>query len=218
MTAVVFGATGLVGIELVKQLLDNRDYSNVIAVTRRQLSISDPKLEELIVDDFSTLPELEDKLKASVYFCCIGTTIATAGTQEAFRKVDLFIPQQIAGLAEALAIPALVVISSIGASAASSNFYLRTKGEMEKSVREIYSGNLKFIRPSFLMGKREENRLGEKVAIGFMKICGWMFVGPLRKYKGINVSDVAYAMIRISRLSTDRTIYESDQLDELKNK
>ena len=96
MTAAVFGSTGLVGIELVKQLLDNRDYSNVIAVTRRQLSISDPKLEELIVDDFSTLPELGDKLKASVYFCCIGTTIATAGTKEAFRKVDLFIPQQIA--------------------------------------------------------------------------------------------------------------------------
>ena len=145
--------TGLVGIELVKQLLDNRDYSNVIAVTRRQLSISDPKLEELIVDDFSTLPELGDKLKASVYFCCIGTTIATAGTKEAFRKVDLFIPQQIAVLAEALAIPALVVISSIGASATSSNFYLRTKGEMEKSVREIYSGNLKFIRPSFPYGE-----------------------------------------------------------------
>lgn len=214
--AVVFGATGLVGKELVTELCAGSDFEKIIAVTRKKLTLSDPKLEQVQIDDFSKLMDLKDKLNAGVFFCCIGTTIKTAGSKEAFAKVDLEIPKKIAHLTETLSIASLVVISSIGADAASSNFYLRTKGEMEKSVREIYSGKLRIVRPSLLMGNRDEFRFAEKLSGGFMKTFGWMFAGPLKKYRGIYARDVARAMIKISHFKSGKTVYESNELLELK--
>jgi len=214
-SAVVFGATGLVGRELLIELSENNDFERIVAVVRKQLAFANPRIEEVHLSDFSRMMDLKDKLKAGVYFCCIGTTIKTAGSQEAFTKVDLDIPREIAQLAEALSIPSLVIISSLGANADSSNFYLRTKGEMEKTVREIYTGNLKFVHPSLLMGNRKEFRFGEKVAVVFMKTFGWLFAGPLKKYKGIYARDVARAMIRLSDLAGDKIIFESDELQEL---
>lgn len=180
--------------------------------------MANPGLEQVSISDFSRLMDLKDKLDADAYFCCIGTTIKKAGSREAFLKVDHDIPEKIAQLAEALHIPAMVIISSMGANSRSTNFYLRTKGTMEKTVRETYSGNLKFVRPSLLMGKREEFRLGEKIAVGFMKACGWLLAGPLKKYKGIYASDVACAMIKISQSESDKTVYESDELFDILSK
>jgi uncharacterized protein YbjT (DUF2867 family) len=214
-TAVVFGATGLVGKELTGQLCSGSDYEKVVTVVRKKLPNADPKVEQIQIDDFEILIDLKDRLKASSFFCCIGTTIKSAGSREAFAKVDLYIPKRIAQLAEALSIPSLVVISSIGADSASSNFYLRTKGEMEKSVKEIYSGKLRIVRPSLLMGKRDEFRFGEKASAGFMKAFGWMFAGPLRKYRGIYARDVARVMIKISHFKSDKVIFESDELQNL---
>jgi uncharacterized protein YbjT (DUF2867 family) len=212
--AVVFGATGLVGKELVNALLENIDFENVTVVVRKQLALTDPRLKQIKLSDFSKLMDLRDKLKTGVFFCCVGTTIKTAGSKEEFARVDLEIPKNIARLAESLSIPSLVAISSIGADADSSNFYLKTKGEMEKAVREIYHGNLKFVRPSLLMGNRDEFRFGEKVSTAFMKGFGWLFAGPFKKYKGIYASDVAFAMIKISDLPSDKMIYESDELQK----
>ena len=214
-SAVVFGATGFVGKELINVLLKNNEFDKVIAVTRRDLSIANPELEQVKLNDFSQLMNLKDKLNAAVFFCCIGTTIKIAGSKEAFRQVDLFIPQKIAKLAELLSVPSLVIISSIGASYTSSNFYLKTKGEMEKTVRELYSGNLKIVRPSLLMGQRDEFRFGEKASVGFMKVFGWVFAGPLKKYKGIYAHDVARAMIKIAQLPSEKVIYESDELHDI---
>jgi uncharacterized protein YbjT (DUF2867 family) len=186
-----------------------------VAVVRKQLIHTNPKLKQIKLSDFSKLMDLKEKLNADVCFCCIGTTIKTAGSKEGFARVDLEIPKKIAQLAEALSIPSLVAISSIGANANSSSFYLKTKGEMEKAVKEIYHGNLKFVRPSLLMGDRDEFRLGEKVSVAFMKGFGWLFAGPLKKYRGIYAGDVARAMIKISDLPSDKTIYESDELQKL---
>jgi uncharacterized protein YbjT (DUF2867 family) len=214
-SAVVFGATGLVGKELINALLENNDFGSITAVVRQQLVLTDPKLKQMKLPDFSKLMDLRDKLKAGVFFCCVGTTIKTAGSKEEFARVDLEIPKKIAQLAEALSIPSLVAISSIGADANSSNFYLRTKGEMEKAVREIYHGNLKFVRPSLLMGNRDEFRFGEKVSVAFMKGFGWLFAGPFKKYRGIYARDVARTMIKISDLPSDKIFYESDELQRL---
>jgi len=214
-SAVVFGATGLVGKELIKALLENMDFEKITAVVRSPLILTDPKLKQLKLSDFSKLMELKDKLRAGVYFCCIGTTIKRAGSKHAFTGVDLEIPKKIAQIADALSVPSLVAISSIGADAGSSNFYLKTKGEMEKSLREIYHGNLKFVRPSLLMGNRDEFRLGEKVSVAFMKGFGWLFAGPFKKYRGIYARDVARAMIKISGLPPDKMIYESNELQGL---
>jgi uncharacterized protein YbjT (DUF2867 family) len=214
--AVVFGATGLVGKELVTELCASSDFEKIITVTRKKLTLSDPKLDQVQIDDFSKLMDLKEKLITGLFFCCIGTTIKTAGSKEAFTQVDLEIPRKIAQLAEALSVPALEVISSMGANATSSNFYLRTKGEMEKSVRGIYSGKLRIVRPSLLMGNRDEFRFAEKVSVGFMKTFGWMFAGPLKKYRGIYARDVARAMIKISHFKSGKTVYESNELQELK--
>ena len=214
-SAVVFGATGLVGKELINALLENNDFESITAVVRNQLVLTNPKLKQIKLPDFSKLMDLRDKLKAGVFFCCVGTTIKTAGSKEEFARVDLEIPKKIAQLAEALTIPSLVAISSIGADANSSNFYLRTKGEMENAVREIYHGNLKFVRPSLLMGNRNEFRFGEKISVAFMKGFGWLFAGPFKKYRGIYARDVAHVMIKISDHAADKMIYESIELQEL---
>ncbi|EKD32535.1 MAG: putative nucleoside-diphosphate-sugar epimerase [uncultured bacterium] len=194
-TAVVFGATGLVGSEVVKELLNRPEYAKVIAVVRKPFPLSHPSLEFFIISDFSKLSETALNLLADEYFCCIGTTIKAAGSKENFRHVDLNIPEQIALLAQKLAVPYMAVVSSIGANIKSSSFYLHTKGEMERSVQDIYRGNLKIVRPSLLVGNRKEYRFGENVAIIFMKLFGWTFVGPLRKYRGIPAKQVARAMI-----------------------
>jgi len=120
-SAVVFGATGLVGKELVKVLLENRDFEFVTLVVRKQLAFTDTRLKQIKLPDFSKLMDLRDKLKAGIFFCCIGTTIKTAGSKDEFAKVDLEIPKSVARLAESLSVPSLVVVSSIGADTGSSN-------------------------------------------------------------------------------------------------
>ncbi len=214
-TAVVFGATGLVGSSLVKLLLNNAEYGKIKVVVRHPLALEHPELEQILLADFEKLDEIRDRLKATKYFCCIGTTIKKAGTKSAFRYIDLDIPVNIASLAEELGVSALAVVSSIGADERSSSFYLTTKGEMEKKVGEIYSGKLVILRPSLLMGAREEFRLGERVAIFFMKLLGWLFVGALKKYKGVYANDVAGAMIEAVAEVGERRIIESDEISKM---
>lgn len=211
-TAVVFGATGLVGKELVYELLENKQFLKVIAVLRQDLPIAHHQLEKIILKDYSELETIRNKLTADVYFCCIGTTIKKAGTRDAFKKVDFDIPVQIAKLAEAMHIQSLVAISSVGASTATSNFYLHTKGEMEQTIRTVYAGNLKIVRPSLLMGHRSEYRFGEKMAIFIMKAIGPLLFGPMKKYKGIYAWDVARAMIKSINLPNNKIFIESDEL------
>jgi uncharacterized protein YbjT (DUF2867 family) len=211
-SAVVFGATGMVGKALVKELALNNEYERVVAVVRKDFDLHFSKVETLILRDFTNLPDHKRKLGANDYFCCIGTTIKTAGSQEAFKMVDFGIPLRIAEIAQDMSIPNLIIISSVGSDPRSKNFYLRTKGEMEYAVRTKYNGNLKFIRPSLLMGKRDETRFGEKVAVSMMKAMGWIFVGPLKKYRGIDAGLVAKAMIKATRLPKEKFYVESNEL------
>jgi len=213
--AVIFGASGLVGRELLTILTNDAEISEIIVVVRKKIDEQSPKVKQICLTDFSGLDNFKDSLHADMFFCCIGTTIKKAGSEEEFRRVDFQIPVAVAQMAEALSIPSLVVISSVGADAASSNFYLRTKGEMEKTVAGVYHGNLKFVRPSLLMGDRKEFRFGEKTAVVFMKVFGWIFVGPLRRYKGVNASDVAFCMRQIASDNSDKKVYESDELHKL---
>ncbi|MBN2813289.1 MAG: NAD(P)H-binding protein [Bacteroidales bacterium] len=213
-TAVVFGATGLTGRELINELSSNAGYTKVIVANRRNNSYSSPKVSQVIIPDFMDLQSAQDALKGDDYFCCIGTTIAKAGSSEAFRKVDFEIPVQIAKIAQVHGASCLVIISSVGANIASGNFYLRTKGEMEHAVRESFNGNLKILRPSLLMGNRNEFRFGERMAVFFMKVFGWCFIGPLKQYKGISARSVAKAMIHSTTLPPEKTFLESEELTE----
>jgi len=214
-TAVVFGATGMVGSELVRQLLADESYERVVAVVRRSLLLSHPALEQVLVADYGELHRYSDRLNASVYFCCIGTTQRKTRDKVAYRGVDVGIPVQIADLAEALGVPALIVVSSIGASTRSTNFYLKNKGDMELAVRAAYPGRLIFVRPSMLIGLRREFRLSEWVAGVLMLAFDWTLVGNLSKYSSIYVRKVAKAMMRLAALSQTDPIYETQELKRL---
>lgn len=214
-TAVVFGATGLVGKELVFELLEDPGFLKIKAVVRKPLPLSHPGLDQITLNDYSGLDALKDQLAADVYFCCIGTTIKKAGSQEEFKRIDYDIPVKIANIAENLKISNLIIISSVGANPDTSNFYLRTKGQMEREVQKRFSGNLKFMRPSLLLGYRSEFRFGEKFAQIMMKALGFLMMGPLLKYKAIHAWDVAWGMIKATDLPKEIIFIESDQIHKM---
>lgn len=195
--AIVFGATGLTGSQVVEQLLEKENIK-VVAVVRQRIHNAAPELEQIVIKDFSKLEQHAPELKADAYFCCIGTTINKAGSKDKFLRTDLAIPVTIARLVNATGTRAAGFVSSIGANASSSNFYLSTKGKMEREVEKIIGEKAVFIRPSLLMGNRKEFRFGETLGVGFMKAFGWALIGPLRKYRGVNASDVARELISLT--------------------
>ncbi|MDP3436768.1 MAG: NAD(P)H-binding protein [Bacteroidales bacterium] len=197
--AAVFGATGLVGKELVKLLIEDDTYSKVKLITRREITLTNPKAEIILLEDFSQLLSVESKIAADVYFICTGTTIKKAGTKVNFRKTDYELPVTIAKCAQKLNVKQMVIISSIGANISSSNFYLHTKGEMEQGVTKEYTGVLNFIRPSLLLGEREESRTGEHIASLIMRLVGWVMIGPLKSYRGVNAAEVARQMVAFTK-------------------
>ncbi len=210
--AYVFGGTGLIGHALLNELVNNDSIDKIISVGRKKIDISDPKFENYVVDDIRKQISEIALPAGDIVFCCIGTTLRKAGSKESFRKVDFDIPVQIARFASQKNIPVMLVVSSLGADPRSSNFYLRTKGEMEESVQSIFKGRLKFIRPSLLLGNRQEKRWGESIGIQFMNLFGWLFAGPLKKYRGIPAIQVAKSMVRLSEDTSEKRIYESHEL------
>jgi uncharacterized protein YbjT (DUF2867 family) len=211
---VVVGGSGLVGNQLLKQLLIDERVDQVISLGRKELPMKNEKLQQIIVN-FDRLLEIPIKPKADVLFCCVGTTIRTAGSKENFRKVDYEIPHSLAQLAVNQDIDVLVVISSLGADAQSSNFYLRTKGEMEKIVQSYPIERTAFVQPSLLLGKRNEYRFGERIASAIMKMFSFVFVGPFRKYRAISSDQVAKAMIQIAFDPKLNGTFVSDRLESL---
>ncbi|MEI7983183.1 MAG: oxidoreductase [Bacteroidota bacterium] len=194
-TAIITGATGLVGKQLLQQLLAHPEYEKVIAVVRRPVEINHEKLTAMVID-FEKLPSALDGVKADDGFCCLGTTIKAAGSKERQYRIDHdYVVEFALGCLNA-GVNRFGVVSSIGANASSSNFYLRTKGEMEGDLKKIPFRTLVIVEPSFLMGDRSEFRTGENIAAGIMKIAGPLMVGGLKKYRGVTDTSVAAAMIR----------------------
>lgn len=200
MVVCIAGSTGLTGSFLLEKLLNDPDVSKVYALVRK---LSDKKAEKLIEiifhDDFSKveLPE-----KANVFFCCLGTTIKTAGSQEAFRHVDVVLPLQLISLAENSGAYSFVLQSSVGALAGSSNFYLRCKGEAEEALKASRIQMRCSVRPSILAGPRKEFRLGEKIGLFFMQLLGPLFMGKLKRYRAVHVNRVAESMLRATKNQT----------------
>ncbi|MBN8545194.1 MAG: NAD(P)H-binding protein [Ignavibacteria bacterium] len=194
MKAIVIGATGLIGKELVRQLLDNSGYDEVAVLVRKSTGITHPKLREHVInfDDPQTYKEL---LKGDVLFCAMGTTIKKAGSQDAFRKIDYQFVVDFASTAARNGVKQFCVVSSVRAKTGTSNFYLRTKGEMESAVSKLGFDAVHIFRPSLLLGNRGESRPGEKIGEFFFKVFGFLFFGSLKRYKPVQGSAVAKAMI-----------------------
>ncbi len=213
--AVVFGASGLTGTSLVKQLLDHPFYREVIAVNRKPLKFDNPHYKEFI-SDLSDLDKLDVWTKTDEVYCCLGTTIKKAGSKVNFTKVDLDLPVKIGEACQKAKIPHLLIVSSIGAKAQTGNFYLRTKGEMERAIIAMDIAQKTMVRPSMLLGDRQESRPSESVGKMVMKILKPLMLGPLKKYRGIQAGTVAQAMIIIANSTpTARVVFESDELQEI---
>lgn len=194
-TAIVAGSTGLIGSHILSQLLADARYGKVIALSRKALPISHPKLQ-IVAVTLDSLPDVAPTLKADDWFCALGTTIKQAGSQEAFRKVDYDYPLALGKQAAASGAEQFLLVSSIGASSASSIFYSRVKGEIERDLCQLGLPKLHVFRPSLLLGERTEHRRGEKLWGVLMKGLNPLLLGRFRKYRAIQAADVAAAMIR----------------------
>jgi len=213
-TALLFGATGLVGHYLVSKLNSDPRYSAVKLFLRRPMHIKSIKLEKHLVN-FDHPESFSHLVKGDDLFCCLGTTIRKAGSKEKFRAVDYDLVLKIAKMASENGVKNFVVVSSVGANPNSRNFYLRTKGEMERDLLALPFTSLKIIRPSILTGNRKEFRLGERIGIGMVKLVRIFLVGGLKKYKPIHGKTVAKAMLTIANRETSKVIFESAELKEL---
>lgn len=214
-TAMVAGGSGLTGSCLVQLLLQDSDYSKIILLSRHPSGINHEKLDERIID-FNNLRNSIGDMKADNVFCCLGTTMKNAGSKEAFRKVDHDYVVEFAGIMCENGANQFIVISSMGADVNSSIFYNRVKGEMEMAVKNIPFPVIHILRPSLLLGKRNEKRTGERLAIFFFKIFGFLMMGSLKKYRAIEASTVARAMVRIAQTRGDGIfIYESEMIRKI---
>ncbi len=188
----VLGATGLVGGEALRLLLDDPAFARVVVVGRRPVAgVASPKLRQEVVA-LDRMEERADAFAVEQVLCALGTTIRVAGSQEAFRRVDRDYPLAAARLALAGGATHYLLVSSMGASAASRVFYSRVKGEVEADLRALPFRAVTIARPSLLLGERGEFRLGEEVA----KRLGRLVPG---KYRPIQARDVAAALVRAAR-------------------
>lgn len=213
-TAIVFGATGLVGNLLIEELVNSVDYLAIKIFVRQPTGISEPKVEE-IVADFSNLARYSQKITGDDLFICIGTTINKAGSVANMEKIDRDLPVQIAKLAQINGLKNVAVVSSMGAAETSRNYYLRIKGEMETDILKLNFENTAIVRPSMLLGERKEKRLGEIVGKVVMKTFQPVLIGRLLKYRAIHARDVARAMILMMQNKRGKNIIESDELQKI---
>jgi uncharacterized protein YbjT (DUF2867 family) len=215
-TALLFGASGLVGSHVLNQLISNNNYSKIKLFVRSSINISDPKIE-IIQTDFNNLENHREDIKGDDCFFCIGTTKKNSPDKNEYKRVELEVPKQIAQIAKSNLVNSFVFVSSGYADPKSSGDYLKFKGEVEEELKRLNFSKLGIMRPSFLLGDRKENRVGEKIGIFIFKLLSPLFLGPLKKMKPIHSATVAKAMIAFALNDNKEIIFESDKIANLNN-
>ncbi len=212
LVANVIGATGLVGKQLVEQLLDNVNFSKVRIFVRRKTEFVHPKLEERIID-FQDIKTWGDKLTGDVLFSALGTTLKKAGGKEKQYEIDVVFNRNFARKAKENGIENYVLVSSIGANAKSKMFYLHLKGKLDETVTELNFKNLVILRPSSLTGKRKETRIAEKISVPIMN---FLTKFMLTDYRPVHGKTVAKAMINsVINPNQNKVIWEGKEIFEL---
>lgn len=215
-TALIAGASGLVGSCLLRQLLAAPEYDRVIALVRRPLELAHPKLTQ-VTADFALLEKVTADLRCDDAFCCLGTTIKQAGSQAAFRAVDHAAVLAFAWTARRSGATRFFVVSALGANAGSRVFYNRVKGETEEALEVLGFRTLAIFRPSLLLGPRRETRFGERVGEVVMWLAEPLLLGSLRQYRAIQAEVVARAMVRCSFGHDGQgvLIFPSDEIEDM---
>jgi uncharacterized protein YbjT (DUF2867 family) len=213
-TALLFGASGLVGSHVLSQLISNNNYSKIKLFVRSSIDISDPKIE-IIQTDFNNLENHREDIKGDDCFFCIGTTKKNSPDKNEYQRIELNIPKQVAQIAKSNNIKSYFFVSSGYANSKSSGDYLKYKGLVEEEILSLGFSKTGILRPSFILGNRKEFRLGEKIGIIIFKLLNPLFVGPLRKMRSIHSETIAIAMIKLANENIDQKIFESDQISDL---
>lgn len=213
-TVTIIGVTGLIGSKLWQTLKKDDHYTTIRLLVRRPFHHNDLKTEVKLVD-FSDTESFKLGIEGSdAVFCAIGTTmIKVKGDIKAYRKIDFDIILNAARFSKETGCENFLFVSSVGANKASTNFYLKLKGEIEEAVKNTELISVSAFRPSMLLGVRHEKRFAESIPKQLMQIFSFLFIGGLKKYKAINAEDVAHAMVWASkRAAPGFKIYEYEEM------
>ena len=210
-TAIILGASGATGSEVLKLLLEDSRYDKIKLFSRSSINNAHPKIEEYIINLFELEKHSESFITDEVY-CCIGTTKAKTPDTDTYYKIDYGIPVTAAKLAKENNIPVFAVISAIGADSNSSIFYNRTKGEMQEAVLEYKIPKTYILQPSLILAERKDKRFVEKLAAALMNV-----FNPLlpAKYRSIKAGTIAKVMIWLCNNGYEKTIIRSDEIAKL---
>ncbi|MGM0579128.1 MAG: NAD-dependent epimerase/dehydratase family protein [Bacteroidota bacterium] len=214
-TALIAGATGLVGGHLLDLLMEDDHYSTVKIISRRTLGGNDGKLKEIIIEDFDKMESNTKELKADDYFCCLGTTMKKAGSKAAFKKVDFEYPVNLAAIARENNANSFHLISAMGADSSSIIFYNKVKGETEDAIQSMKLEKAFIYRPSFIAGERAEKRAAEKAALWVADKLDFLFSGPLKKYAAVHAKTIANAMLQTAK--NDESKFKIIPSNEIEN-
>ena len=213
-TALIFGSSGLIGKNLLSQVINNSNYSKIKIFVRSSPDISDRKIE-IINTDFKDLEIIKNLITGDDCFFCIGTTKKNSPDKSEYRRVELDLPKKIAQISKSNNVKSFIFVSSGFADPKNSGDYLKFKGLVEEEIKSLNFEKIGILRPSFLLGNRKENRVGEKIGIFIFKLLSPIFVGPIKKMKPIHSEKVAKAMIKIANENIQKTIFESNEISDL---
>lgn len=213
-TAIILGATGLVGGIVLEKLLKDNRYDKIKLFSRSSVERNNPKIEEHLIDLFE-IEKVSENFTADEVYCCVGTTKSKTPDEDTYRKVDYGIPVSAAKIAKKNNIKTFLVISALGADPGSKLFYNRTKGEMERDVLKQGIPKTYIFQPSLIAGERDEKRLMEEVAKKAMKVGNYLLQGPLKKYRSIHPEAIAKAMIYVANYPYSASRIESKEIQEI---
>ena len=210
----VVGGTGLVGKHLIKELEASNDFDLVYVLVRKKQFIGTKKTKE-IVFDFTEKERLQSLDPVNHVFCCLGTTIKKAGSKERFRYVDLELPVSIAMWAEQKMVDSYSIVTALGADYSSKIFYNQVKGEVEDEIKKRNIPKIQIFQPSLILGKRTEVRFGEIIWKVLFKCIIPLFLGSLKKYRGIRADVIAKGMVNHLKNSQNGiSVFESHLIDK----
>ena len=213
-TAILFGATGLIGSHLLEELLNNEEYSRVKIFTRKDIKKIHSKLDIYNIN-FKQLDNYKDKIIGTDCFFCLGTTRRQTPNKLNYIDTEFNLPVSIAQISKENKIKSFIYVSSGGANAQSKNLYLQNKGKAENEIINLLFDFTAFIQPSLLLGNRSEFRIGERIAQFIFKSLSFIFVGKLRPFKAIHALTVSKAIIKIINKKEKNLYFTSDKLEIL---
>lgn len=204
MNILILGSTGLIGAHVLNICCEDHFFSTVRTLVRRSQNAINSK-HQIHVNEMSQLETAADAFSVDVVVCALGTTIKKAGSKDAFKKVDLDLVVNCANMAKKSGVKHYVVVSSLGAKSDSANFYLNIKGQMEESLKTLAFEKLSIVRPSLLLGKRNDFRFGEYIGGKVFPLMNLLLHHNFKKYRAIQGEDVAKAIVHIIK---DQGTYE----------